>query len=282
MARDTTREIKIVLGNNYTIDPNLHMRVSISKSRLTLPNTAKIEIFNISEKTQTKLEEEPKIKVYLDGNLLFSGKVINPQNEYLESSWLCTLYCSDIKTNPHIEPQYLQLEKGTSNDAVVNEMGKLLSDMKLDTTAFKDCLKSKGSLLKAMVVEYKKEHDILKALQNMFKGCNTEVIKEDGVVKLHSGNGVPNAKNPLLFNTFIKAPTLSFKDVILDMPLAPKIKLGLGFKIQAKSTKKQLSSPYTFSNKFVNKLFKIVEFTHTFDNYTNAIALTQVKGMNIG
>ena len=47
----STRNIIIVLDDNYTLDPNLHIKVTVVKSRLNLPNSAKIEIYNISEKT---------------------------------------------------------------------------------------------------------------------------------------------------------------------------------------------------------------------------------------
>lgn len=279
---NSTREIKVVLNDSYTIDINLHIKCKITKSRLTLPNSAKVEIYNISEKTLTKLESEPKVKIYLDGHILFTGKVINPTNDYIGTSWLCTLYCSDIETNPHITPQYVEITKGTSNDEVVNQMGKLISNFGIDTTAFKECAKAKGSLLKGMVVEYKKEGDVLKALQNMFKDCNTEVIKEDGVVKLQDSRGVPNLGNPLIFDRLLKSPTLSFKDIVVNIPLDHKVKLGLGFEVKAKSIKKKLASPYTFTNKFQYKVYRISEFTHEFDNYTNAVAKTLVKGLNLG
>lgn len=279
---NSTRKIEIVLNDKDTIDINLHIKCKITKSNLTLPNSAKCEIFNISEKTLTKLEALPKVKIYLDGKILFTGKVINCPNEYAGTSWVCTLYCSDIETNPYIQPQYVEILKGTSNDQVINQMGKLISNFGIDTSAFKECAKAKGSLLKGMVVEYKKEGDVMKALQNMFKDCNTEVIKEDGVVKLQDRTTVPNKTKPLVFDKFFKSPRLSIKDIVVDIPLNHKIKLGLGFEVKAKSIVRKLASPYTYKQKFENRIYRISEFTHEFDNYSKAVARTYVKGLNIG
>jgi hypothetical protein len=281
-TNQSTRNIEIVLNDSYTIPPTLHIKVLITKSRLALPNSAKIEVYNISEKTLTKLESEPKIKVLLDGKVYFTGKVINPDNQYKGTSWICTIYCNDIKTNPHQKPQYMEILKGTSNDDAINQMGALISNFNIDTSAFKECAKSKGSLLKGMVVEYKKEGDITKALQNMFKGCNTEVIKEDGIVKLQDRTKVPNQAKPLVFDRLLESPQLSFKDLVVKIPLNEKVKLGLGFEVKAKSISKKLESPYTYKNKFEKKTYRISEFTHEFDNFTSSIAITSIKGLNIG
>jgi len=277
----STRKIELILNDVFTLPIILNKKVIITKSRLALPNSAKIEVYNISEEILTRLESEPKIKVLLDGKLYFTGKVINPDNNYRGTDWVCTIYCNDIKTNPHKKPQYLEILKGTSNDAVINEMGSLISDFNIDTSAFKECAKSKGSLLKGMVVEYKKEGDVTRALQNMFKGCDTEVIKEDGVIKLQDSKTVPNKKKPLKFDRLLESPQLSFKDLVVKIPLNEKVKLGLGFEVKSKSITKKLESPYTYKNKFENNIFRISEFIHEFDDFTEAIATTTVKGLRI-
>lgn len=281
----STRDIKIIItinGKEKEIALNLHKKIIVTKSTLALPNSARAEIFNISPQTYELLEKEPRIKIEVDKQLLFTGKVINPKNEYKGTSWLCTLFCNDIKTNPYSEPQYMSIPKGTSNDDMLQIMASALSEAKLDTSAFAKCKKSKGSLLKQMVVEYKKEGDILTAIERVFKGCNTKVFKEDGVVKLNDLSSVPNAKNPILFDRLLESPNLSHKDIVVKVPFNPKVKLGLGFEVKAKSIIKELESPYTYKNKFNKKTYKISEFTHEIDNYTKAVAKTTVKGLNFG
>ncbi len=279
MSYLSTRSINIILNNEYEIDNNLHTKISIVKSRLALPNSAKIEIYNISEKTFKKLVAEPKITIKVDDELLFMGKVINVPNEYDGTSWLCTIYCNDIKVNPYTKPQFTTIPKGTKNEDILNILVDTISDMKVDISAFKSCAKSKGSLLKQMIVEYKKEGDVIKSITNMLKDCDIEVIKEDGTVKLQDKNTVINRENPFVFDVLLESPKLSHKDLIVNMPLNTKIKLGLGFKVKAKSIFKELKSPYTYNNQFKDKIYRISEFTHEVDNYTSAVASTTVKGL---
>jgi len=277
----STRDINIQLDENYKIDSNLHIKVSVVKSTLALPNSAKVEIYNISETTFLKLVKEPKIKITIDDKLLFTGMVLNATNEYIGTSWKCSIYCNDVKVNTYAKPQFLTIPKGTKNEDILKKLVSTISDVKVDLKEFKSCAKSKGSLIKQMVVEYKKEHDIMKSLQNMFKGCDTEVIKEDGTVKLQNRRGISNISNPLLFDTFLVSPKLSHKDLVVVMPLDTKVKLGLGFKIKAKSVSKTLQNPYTYKNQFNGKVYRIVEFTHEIDNFTSDIAKTTLKGLNL-
>lgn len=279
----STRKIEIILNDNFIINVDLDIKVKITKSVLTLPNSAICTVYNLAEKTLQKLDEVPKVKILLDGNLLFTGKVINSINNYIGTSWECNIYCSDIETDPYIKPQYVEILSGTSNDQVLNQMGGIISKFGIDKTAFEDCAKAKGSLLKGMVVEYKKEGDVLRAMQNMFKECNTEVIKEDGVVKLLDKTKVLNAQKPITItlDKLLKSPTLSLKDITVDIPLNYKIKLGIGFEVKAKSINKKLESPFTYKNKFENKIFRIAEFTHEFDNFTREVAKTFIKGTPI-
>ncbi len=280
MSYLSTRDINIELDSNYVIDNNLHIKVSVVKSTLALPNSAKVEIYNISETTFKKLVSEPKIKITIDDELLFTGRVLNAPNEYIGTSWKCTIYCNDVKVNPYSKPQFLTIPKGTQNEDILKKLVSTISDVKVDLKEFKKCAKAKGSLMKQMVVEYKKEHDIMKSLQNMFKGCDTEVVKEDGTVKLQNRRGVPNISNPLQLDTFLEAPKLSHKDLVVVMPLNTTVKLGLGFKVKAKSISKTLQNPYTYKNQFNGKVYRIVEFTHEIDNFSSDIAKTTLKGLN--
>lgn len=300
----STRSIRIVLDDKITIDENLHIKLNVVKSLVSLPNSAKVEIFNISEATYEKLKADPLVKIYVDDHFLFSGKVINVFNEYARPDWLCSIYCSDIINKPFKDPKYIDIKKGTTNKQVLEMISSPMSPFNLDTSAFADCPKSKGSLLKNMVVEYKKEQDLIKALQNQFKDCikdgtdtlkkdgGIDVYKEDGVIKIRKGgvDGLPNKNNLLKFEYLLESPEISATDIIIKVPLSSDDKkrivgvscmLGYGFTVVSKSLQAKLITPYVFKNQFLNKIFKIVEFTHEVDNYTKAVATTTIKGQNL-
>jgi len=278
----STRNINITLDGKYEISPNLHIKVTVVKSNLSLPNSAKVEIYNVSDKSYKKMLTTPKVLIKVDDKQIFTGKIINATNEYQGTSWKCTMYCNDIHTNPFKKPQFMSIPKGTSNSDVLSKMTSLLSANGLNVDAFKECAKSKGSLLKQFMLEYKKEGDIIKAMQDMLKGCDKEIIKEDGKVKISNRGSVPNQAKPILLDRFLESPKLSHKDLVVKIPMNTKVKLGLGFKIKPKSISKTLVSPYTYQNQFIDRTYRISEFTHEVDNYTNAIAQTTIKGLNFG
>ncbi|MGB0405365.1 MAG: hypothetical protein ACPGDB_04165 [Fusobacterium sp.] len=306
MSDYSTRSIKIVLDGSYIINDNLHIKLNVVKSRVSLPNSSKIEIFNISEKTFNKLKTDPKIEIYVDDNFLFSGKVINVYNEYKAPDWLCTIFASDILTKPYLKPQYIDIKKGTTNKEVLELISSPLSNLKIDASAFANCAKAKGSLLKNMVVEYKKEQDLIKAIQNQFKNClsdpldpiiskngGVEVYKEDGVVKVRKAGkeGITNLKNLIEFEYLLEAPEISSTDIIISLPLTSedqkrnagvKAKLGLGFTVTSKSLQRKLITPYVYKNQFEDRIYKIIEFTHEVDNFSSNVAKTTIKGLNCG
>lgn len=281
MSKYSTTDIEIILDDKFTLSTDLSIRYEVTKSRLALPNSAKIEVYNLSYKTYQKLIKQPKIVLKVDGEKLYQGKIINVNNPYEVPNWHCTMYCSDIRQRPASTSSFLNLKKGTSNTSALESMTSLLSSAKLDTSAFSKCAKSKGSLLKQMMVEYKKEEDIIKAMQNMFKGCDTEVFKEDGVVKLDSKYGVRNATKPIVIKDLLEPPTLSNYDIELKVPLHTGLKLGLGFKVLSKSINKKIESPYLHKQHFNNKVFKVTEFTHKGDNFSKMASQTDIKGMKI-
>jgi len=278
----STRQILVTLADGFAINPSLHISVKTTKSRLSLPNSAKIEVYNVKADTYKRLLTKQHLTIEVDGKAIFKGKILNVTNDYMAASWKCSIYCSDIKANPYQQPQFITIDKGTSNADVLGLMTAALSDADLDLSAFSRCEESKGSLAKQMVVEYQKEKDILKAMQNVFKGCDKEVVKEDGVVKILDNGSVPNAAAPLLFDRHLEPPKLSHKDIVVKVPIDTRVKLGLGFSIKSKSILKSLESPYTYENQFRDQVYRISEYTHEVDNFTDAVATTTVKGLNFG
>lgn len=281
MLNNSTRQILIKVNETFEVDLNLHIKIVASKSNIGIPNSCLITIFNLSPGTYSRFEKKPRIEVYENDELLFIGKVINTNNRYIGTSWEAVIYCNDIKVVASKTPNYLTIPKGTTNEDILKTMASQISDLQIDFSAFQSCAKSKGSLLKQMVVEYKKEADMMKAIQNMFKGCDTEVVKEDGSIKFQDSKSVANFANPKLYDKLLEAPTLSNKDISIKILLDPSVKLGLGFKVKAKSYNQTLVSPYTYENQFKSKIFRTVEFIHETDNFTENVAITTIKGMNL-
>jgi len=50
----TTRNIVITLDDTFTILSDLHIKVTVNKSMLTLPNSSRIEVFNLSTETKSR------------------------------------------------------------------------------------------------------------------------------------------------------------------------------------------------------------------------------------
>lgn len=282
MQNFSTRRIEIKSNGKNLLNPNLHIKVTVVKSRLALPNSAKIEVKNISENTFLKLTKQPTIEILIDGKKIFKGKIINVDNPYESPDWICTIYANDIRIAPLAKSNHLAMPKGTTKQSAIKKMVSLLSSKDVDTKAFDDCKKAGGSLVKQLIVEYKKEEDVINALKNMFKGCDTEVVKEDGKVKIQSRNAVPNYKSPIVFDRHLKPPSLGNIDINIKVPLDYRAKLGLGFKVESKSVTKNFNSAFLYKQQFNAKVFKITQITHTADNFSSSIAISDIKGFKIG
>ncbi len=278
---NSTTKIEVILNDSFIIPTDLSIKYAVTKSTLALPNSAKLEIYNLSTKTYQKLQKEPKVEIKVNDNSIFKGKVLNPFNVYEVPNWKCEIYCNDIQQRPLKKAQYLDIKKGTPTVSAIKSITALLSSSNIDTSAFEACAKSKGSLFKQMMVEWQKEEDLIKAIQNMFKGCDTEVYKEDGVVKFHSKGSVKNALKPIIINDVIAPPTLGFADIEVAVPLRFDLKLGLGFQVNSKSVKMQTQSPYLHKEVFENKTFKITQIVHEGDNFSTDASTTQIKGLKI-
>lgn len=282
MQNLSTRLIEIKTKNKILLNPNLHIKVIVVKSKLALPNSAKIEVKNISPNTFMKLKKQPLIEIFIDGKKIFKGKIINVDNPYEAPEWVCTIYANDIKVAPLLNSKHLSIPKGTTKKSAIESMVSLISDKAVDTKAFNNCNKSSGSLIKQLIVEYKKEEDVIKSLKNMFKGCDAEVVKEDGKVKIQSRNKVPNYESPIFFTRHLKPPSLGNIEINIKIPLDYRAKLGLGFKVESKSVTKNLKSAFLYKQQFNAKVFKITQISHTVDNFSSSIAISDIKGFKIG
>jgi len=285
VSNRSTRLIEVIFsfkGKTVTIPSDLSIKAVVTASRVALPNSCKLEIRQLSPKTFSFIEKRPEIELKVDGQTYFTGKVYNAVNSYKAPTWKCEIYCSDIKLLPTVKKEKLLFSKGQTTGELLSSMIEKISDVKIDLNPFSNCISKDKSLLKSLVIEYRKESDIMKAIGNMFKACNKEVIKENGKVSIIDKAETTNPNTPLTLKKFIsEPPRLSDKDISVTVPLNNRYRLGVGFKIDSKSIALQLKNPYTFENHLDQKIFKIVELSHSFDNHTTAVAKTVLKGIRI-
>ena len=292
----STRKITAEFDNGLTLSKLLHKRVTAVKSMTETPNTAVLEVFWVSAETFTKLKEQPNVKIMLNDELFYSGKVINVTNVYNGTDWLCTLYCNDVTLKPYAQKQYLTIPKGTTKTEAIKKISSTISPkIPMNLEDFKKCKKSNSSLAKEFKVAYKKEQDILKAVNSMFKDCGSIMIKEDGQLKVLSRNvgskktvtgsklvtkkaTVPNISNPIIFSNLFDPPRISSDEIAIVTTPTSEPKLGLGFKVFAKSYQQQLQKPFVLEETFKDRIYRVIEVVHTVDNYSTEVSTTQIKG----
>ena len=104
MALLFDRKVKLVVytssGQKYEVS-DLHMSFDILLRRDSKPNTAKINVYNMSESTRNLLESDPLGAEFYAGygdsipDMIFRGTVSNIVNEKIRPDWMTTIYASD-------------------------------------------------------------------------------------------------------------------------------------------------------------------------------------------
>jgi hypothetical protein len=200
---------------------------------------------------------------------------------------------------PTAKKQYITIPAGTPKSEAIKTLTSKVGSPKIaNIEEFKKCKKSDASLAKQFKTAYKNEEDIMKSVNFMFKKCGATAVKEDGKVKLISRDvavkkrvlnskrvtttaTVPNISSPIIFKNLFDAPRVSSDEIVLNMVATAEPKLGLGFKVFAKSYEQNLKKPFVLKEKFENKIYRIVEIVHSVDNFTTAVASTQIRGEHV-
>lgn len=292
MGKFSTRDIIVSVSGNGRIEAfyDLHFECEVIKTLAGIPNTCKIKIFNINKTRRDFLtsiydEEMSKFTVTLnlDGVDYFIGDLVNVTSVFNTPTWETVLYCAE-GYNAQRKVATIETKKGDTRKSILDTMIGTLSDTGLnvvDIQALKNQCGNK-SILKRLIYD----GNVWENLKKLVRDClpESDIYIEGNAVKiLDKGEILEQFDTPL--NSFLAPPTLNEQGCTVSIILNSDIKIGGTITLFSKSYNQAFGNLTT--NRARNKSFsgegtyKVIELQHTFDNYTSAVAKTEITGVII-
>lgn len=147
------RKIRLEISD-LTIS-ELRIKFNIEKSLVGYPNKATIEIYNLSEASRSKIEEDDLelslFAGYEEHPLIFKGEIINVIHLKDKTEWITTIYAGDATKTLNSATINKTLTAGTTVTQIYNELTKSMSNVtKGITEGLTKCLSGKKSILRSL------------------------------------------------------------------------------------------------------------------------------------
>ena len=228
----------------------LRIRFQITKSLVGYPNTAKFEIYNLSEDSRNKLiagENGIGRSVYADGKgseiqfsagyaepkLLFIGKVVNVIHKYIAPDWITEVYAGDAVDVLNTATINKTLQAGATTEQIFNT---LVSEMqgitKGVTQGLSNCLEGNRSALRALQLS----GNVKDWMEWLAERCGFEwSINEQRIETMSKGTPLTD-EEPMIINQdsgMLGSPMRTDTGVDVTNLLLPELKLARRFRVQA-------------------------------------------------
>lgn len=292
MAKYSTRDIVIeaVSNTGFRIFSDLHFDISIQKTLSGVPNSSEIVIFNINQESREFLssvydgdgKSQIEITISLDDKELFNGDLVNVSHVYEASdgTWSSSLFVSE-GWNAYQATTKTEIPKGSSREKAFDIIANELKDLGIDGKLIQGLKTGCGnkSVAKRLFIK----GNIMDNLKKLLNDCmpDNDLTIENGQLKAIAKKSV--IEKVEVVKDFLKPPTLK------DNGLSAMVQLNDSFTIGGKITIQAKSTISAFGNLTTNRVqksrvsgegtYKIIEVSHSFDNYTNKVATTTVNGV---
>lgn len=249
MSRQYLRDINITIGNssdNITLT-DLRFRFKIEKTLLGVPNIAKIEIYNLSENTRSKIEDEYKAIVINAGyknnvSLLFSGSITYVFHNKVDAEMITEIYAADGRfsyINSFFSKTYSnEVQYPTIYEDVISTFDDVTSG---DISAIPE---QNNSLLgqtffapsRDIMNDLSENLDLIWYIENQkINVIEKKGVLESNVVEFDSTNGM------------IGSPIVTEIGINLNVLLRPDLKTGSAIRVNS-TTPRVVLSNYYFTN----------------------------------
>lgn len=272
------RQIKILIPDfpGYEIT-ELRVIAKVEKSLVGYPNLANIKVYNLSENSRKKIEQEGlKIQLfagYLDVGvpLLFDGDIINVIHTKIGVDWISEIFAADGIKVLSTATVNKTLAAGSTTGQVYDELVKQMDGItKGITEGLQSCLSGKRSLLRALQLS----GNVKDWLDKISLDCGFEYSVNDGVIET-TPTGLPLSDvPPKIINQgsgMIGSPERTEVGVNVKHFLLPDLKLGRTIRIES------ITEKINIGNLFFRKIpkiknegiYRIDKLIHSGDTHSN-------------
>ena len=145
MARQYKRVYNLSIANDTTalVITGLRISFEVTKDLIGYPNLVKIDIYNLSDESRSKIQNEfdtLALNVGYEGNLklIFEGSTKNVTHNKLGEDTITTIYAGDGQRDYDNAYSSFTLAEGATIEEIINKVAESFSDVSgvvLDTVA---------------------------------------------------------------------------------------------------------------------------------------------------
>jgi len=292
MAKYSTRDIVLTAksSNGNKEFKNLHFDIKVQKTLSGIPNSSEITVFNLAQESREFLssvydgdgKSKIEITITLDDKIVFTGDLVNVGHVYMANSadWVSSLFLAE-GWNAYQAVVVKEVPAGSTRekafDIIADELKEFGVEGKLIEGLKSGC--GKKSIAKRLLVS----GNIMENLKKLINDCmpESDVTIENGQVKAIGKNAVLEKIETV--KDFLEPPTLNDTGLSAMVQFNDNFTIGGKIKIQSKSTVS------AFGNLTTNRVqksrvsgegtYKIIEVSHSFDNFTDKLATTEINGV---
>jgi len=271
------RSAKVLIPNiNFEII-DLRIVFNIEKSLVGYPNLGNIKIYNLSESSRNKIEEE-SLRVQLFAGyedesvpLVFDGDIINVVHLKNGTDWITEIFAADGVNILSQSTINKTIAAGATTEDIYNELlGQMQGISKGITEGIQNCLSGKRSLLR----ELQLSGNVKDWLDKIAKDCGFEYSINDGVIETFPTGQPVSDVPPLIINQangMIGSPERTEIGINVTNFLLPALKLGRTIKVESISEKINIGNLFfrkipPVRNEGVYRIDKIIHTGDTRDN----------------
>lgn len=282
------RRWKLVIGTGSEAVETTELRVAfeIEKTRFSTAHTAKITVYNLSQKNRNRIKEEfDKIVLYAgyaNPGLIFSGDIMNVTHMKTGVDWVTEIYAGDgIKalSTSKINKSFIQ---GTSPETLFNELiGSMEGIAKGSLEGIKECIKKRRSILKSIILS----GSVKKFLDELAENCLFDYQINDGVLDTRLKTfSLPSTPDYVISqaNGMLGSPELTEVGLNVTTLLRPGMKVGKFFRVESISAKINVGNQfYRKVKKTTEGTYRIEKITHRGDTHSDEWS-TSIEGVRSG
>lgn len=290
MAKYSTRDLVVTFTSNKGILPlkNLHFEVEIVKTLSSTPNVCNLTVYNLKQSSRDFLTSVYNddistfiVEITLDDVSMFKGDIVNVTSMYKEGTWSTSVYGNE-GYNAFRKSATVESKKGGTRADILDSLFDTLKDSGMnavDIQALKNGCGEK-SILKRVLYEGNVIENIKKLIKDCLPDSDTFIDGDKlGILPKSETVTIPIVK----LNSFLEPPQLNEQGCRAILSLNSDVKIGAKINLKAKSYNQ------AFGNLTTNRArqsafsgegtYKIIEISHSFDNFSNKVAQTHVTGV---
>lgn len=267
------RVTELTIGN-MTVS-GLRVKFNVEKSLVGYPNLANIKIYNLSESSRNKIEEENLPVSFSAGYgtpvLLFKGQIVNIIHQKIGVDWISEIFSGDGSKELADATVNKTLSAGATTENIYNELvGQLDGVTKGITEGLQNCVSGKKSLLRSIQLS----GSVKQWLDAISAECGFEYSVNDGVIETNPVGQPLDDVEPVIINQstgMIGSPERTEVGVTVKTLLNPNLKLARRIKIEAVSEKINVGNLFfrdvpPVKNQGIYRIDKLIHAGDTHDN----------------